>query len=145
MRRIQACINLDVENKEYLSSIDGSASEFINRLVKRYRESEEVQKAIGNIDQGDQKEIMEAAVKMTKREQAETELKIRAYFLDHPAIVYGIIKGPPPTSKQYQKLKDRMEWDKYRIKTDCDTIKKVLFDVIDKFDTKEYEKNINRL
>jgi hypothetical protein len=145
VRRVQSCINLDAENKDYLGSKPEGASEFINRLVKRYRESEEARKAIGNLEPVDTKEAMEEIIKMTKKEQEEAEVKIRAFFVDRPDIIYGIIKGPPPTSKQFQRIKDQLEWSKYEIRTDCDTIKRIIRDIKKTFNVREYEQTRSRL
>lgn len=143
VRRVQSCINLDAENKEYLSSKSEGASEFINRLVKRYRESEEARKAIGNLEPETQ--AMDEIVRTTKKEQEENEVKIRAFFMDRPDIIYGIVKGAPPTSKQFQRIKDQLEWSKYEVRTDCDTIKRIIRDIKKTFDIKEYEKTRERL
>jgi len=145
MRRIQSCVNLDGENKDYLGQRPEGASEFINRLVRKYRESEDARKALGNLDPDDGKDVADEAIKMTKKEQEDAEIKIRAFFIDRPDIIYGIIKGSPPTSKQFQRIKDQLEWSKYEVKTDCDTIKRIIQSVKKTFDIKEYERTRSRL
>jgi hypothetical protein len=145
VRRVPTCMGIDEDNKIYLKERGGSAAEFVNDLIRLYRDSESVR------DEADKREkrkprfergvALEQLIAKTKAEREDMEIKIRAYLEDHPWVIYSVATDQPPSSSELTKIKDRMAWSKYRIKTDCETIQKIVLEMAETFDIKAYEEN----
>jgi hypothetical protein len=147
VKRIPTCMGIDEDNKLYLADRSESAAEFVNSLIRLYRESESVRDEAEKFEKKkpklDRSVVLEKLIKKTKEEKADIEIKVKAYLADHPWVVYSVATDQPPSSSELTKLKDRMSWSKYRIRTDCETIQKIVLEEAEHFDVKEYEMKNN--
>jgi hypothetical protein len=142
MPRIQTCMGLDSDNKDYLESRGvRTASEFVNWLIRRYREEESVRTSAGEPpakSHGD-KELVKSVALRAGDEDAENEIKIRAYFLDKPAIIYLAIKERKHTKADICKIIDDLWFSKYEVDTTAAVVRRILKEEMSKFNVKEYE------
>ena len=146
-KRVATCMGIDEDNKLYLKERGGSAAEFVNDLIRLYRDSESVRDEAEKLEKKKPKlersVALEQLIEKTKKEKKDTEIKIRAYLEDHPWVTYSVATDQPPSSSELTKIKDRMAWSKYRIKTECETIQRIVLEMAETFDIVAYEEKNN--
>lgn len=145
VRRIPSCVGFDEDNLVWLQNRPETMADWINSVIKEYRENEKVRKALGKTVTTDEANKDKAALvesrlgEIAKKEQ-DDEIKIRAYLNDNPHIMYMAKTQRKFTKADICKIKDELFFSKYNVDTNLQTIRKVLKDEMPKFDVKAYER-----
>lgn len=145
MGRRASCIGFDEDNLEWLRQRPEGMAEFLNRLVRAYRNKKTVQSAVGNgVSNTDEEVELRTTVARVKEEivrsKQEQEDKIRAYLRDFDHILYMAKTQRKFTKADLCRIKDELYFSKYNVDVTIDEIKKVLRSELDVFDVSEYEK-----
>jgi hypothetical protein len=143
VRRIQACVNMDIENKEFASAQPDGQSEFMNMLIRGYRSNAAIRtmyegERLKGITKGG---TTEEALQQIASAKIEEEQKIRAYLHDMPHIIYMAKTQRKYTKADLCKIKDELYYSKYNVDATTDTIRRVLKEEISKFDVNAYEED----
>lgn len=144
-RRITSCIGFDQDNLLWLQARSEGMSEWMNRVIRAYRDDENVRKAIGNNVVTPEMEIerrkaLEASLDELAKKEQNDEVKIRAYLLDNPHIMYMAKTQRKFTKKDLCKIKDEIFFSKYNADVTVISIRKVLKEELMTFDVNKYEK-----
>lgn len=144
-RRITSCIGFDQDNLIWLQARPEGMSEWINRVIRVYRDDENVRKAIGNNVitpemEEQRKKILEESLDDIAKKDQDDEIKIRAYLLDNAHIMYMAKTQRKFTKKDLCKIKDEIFFSKYNADVTVVTIRKVLKEELMKFDVENYQK-----
>ena len=143
-KRIPSCIGWDEDNLEWLRERAEGMSEFLNRLVRAYRDKKTVRSAVGSdvLNPSEEVELREA-VQEVKRDIAksltEDEEKIHAYLQDNPHIMYMALTQRKFVKRDLCRIKDEIYFSVYNVDATLDQIKKALKEEMQKFDIKAYE------
>ena len=142
MSKVNTCIGFDPDNKEYLESRGPrKAAEFVNWLIKKYREEEAIRKLMGDAPYpSPDEEVMSEALSKTRDERKEQEIKIRAWLKENPYIIFNALKVRRPTNADLCYIKRELYFSKYELDVTTRQIAKILRDEMDKFDVEAYEK-----
>ena len=139
MRRIPSCIGFDPDIKEYLDSREQRTNaEFINCLIRAYKEQEAVREVVGKIERSNpvSMELMGGVSETLGDTKSSCEEKIRKVITEKPykwiiPIKTGKMKV---TRKLIVIIEDDTKW------LDCDakpterSIRRILKEEVDKFD-----------
>jgi len=144
-RRIPSCVGFDEPNLVWLQNRPESMADWINAVVKAYREDEKVRTALGTTVTTDEAATERASILAERlddieRKDKEDEIKIRAYLLDNAHIMYMAKTQRKFTKADICKIKDELFFSKYNVETNVQLIRKILKEEMQKFDTKQYEK-----
>jgi hypothetical protein len=143
VRRIATCMGIDPENKAYLESKeDISAAEFVNALIREYREKEGVRTAVGEIKRERPSPLSQDVVDKLEDPIAAKEeemVKIHAWFRDNDHILYIAKTQRKFTKKDLCRIKDDLYFSKYNVDANLQQIRKVLKEEMEIFDVKAYE------
>jgi hypothetical protein len=120
-------------------------ADWINAVIKAYREDESVRSALGNkvtTDEAvkDKQALLASRLDDIKKKELEDEIKIRAYLADNAHIMYMAKTQRKFTKADLCKIKDELFFSKYNVDTTIQLIRKVLKEEMQKFDIKAYEK-----
>ena len=142
VRRVLSCIGFDEDNIEWLRHRPEGMADFLNGIVAVYRNHDDIRKMI---DLATQTKVMgsdnlQEKLEKLKAEEVDNEVKIKAYFEDHPEIVYMAKIIRRPTKADICKIKDNLYFSKYAVDVRVEVIKKVLRECVKTFDDKKYEK-----
>lgn len=144
LARRQSCIGFDEDNLEWLRQRPEGMAEFLNRLVRAYRNKKTVQSAVGNdVSNPDAETELRQAIASVKedvvRSKQEQEDKIRAYLRDFDHILYMAKTQRKFTKADLCRIKDELYFSKYNVDVTLDEIRKVLKLEMETFDVKKYE------
>jgi len=144
MRRIPSCIGFDEDNLIWLQARTEGMAEWINRVTRAYREDEKVRQAIGNNVVTEQMEAerrkhLDESIGELARKDKDDAVKIRAYLLDNPHIMYMAKTQRKFTKKDLCKIKDEIFFSKYNADVTIICIRKVLKEELSTFDINKYE------
>ena len=119
-------------------------ADWINAVVKAYREDEKVRKALGTTVTTDEaakekSELLAARLDDIAKKDLEDEVKIRAYLTDNAHIMYMAKTQRKFTKADICKIKDELFFSKYNVDTNVQLIRKILKEEMQKFDVKKYE------
>ena len=145
-KRIQTCMGFDPDNKAFLEHRPEGASEFVNRLIKAYRDKKTVQTAVGNdVTNPDVEPELKQTVSSIKeeliRKKEEEEQKIRAYLRGASHILYMAKTQRKFTKQDLCRIKDELFFSKYNVDATVDQIRQILKSELDTFDVKAYEES----
>jgi len=143
MLRKNTCIGLDEDVMDYLKKQEVSMAQFINSLVRMYRDKDDAaRKAFGEIKVINpiSDNVMKELVNEDVTGKLDRGVKIRAYFLDCPWIVYNAKTQRKFTKTDLCKIKDDLFWSKYNIDVTTLEIRTILKESIDAFDVESYLK-----
>jgi len=144
VRRITSCIGFDNDNLVWLQARPEGMSEWINCIIKIYREDDKVRKVIGNNVvtpelEAERRRLLESNLTELARKDIEDAILIRAYLLDNAHIMYMAKTQRKFTKKDLCKIKDEIFFSKYNADVTVVTIRKVLKEELMKFDVSTYE------
>lgn len=119
-------------------------AEFLNRLVKAYRDKKTVQTAVGNDVSNPASELeLKSTVASVKEEIAksleEDEIKVHAFLKDNPHIMYMALTQRKFVKKDLCKIKDELFFSKYNVDATLTQIKTALKEEMEIFNVEEYE------
>ena len=143
-RRIPSCVGFDEANLVWLQNRPESMADWINSVVKAYREDEKVRVALGTIvttDEAaaDREAILTSKLDDIEKKDKEDEIKVRAYLHDNEHIMYMAKTQRKFTKADICKIKDELFFSKYNVETNVQLIRKVLKEEMQRFDVKKYE------
>jgi hypothetical protein len=120
-------------------------ADWVNAVIKAYREDEVVRAALGETvitDEAakDKESIVESRLEAIKDKEREDAVKVRAYLEDNAHIMYMAKTQRKFTKSDLCKIKDELFFSKYNVDTTVQVIRKVLKEEMTKFDVKAYEK-----
>lgn len=143
-KRVQSCIGFDTDNLKWLHDRPEGMAEFLNRLVRAYRDKKTVQTAVGNdvINPAAELELKTTVASVKEdivRMMEEDEVKIHAYLLDNPHIMYMALTQRKFVKKDLCKIKDELYFSKYNVDATLDQVKKALKEEMEKFDVEDYK------
>lgn len=151
VKRTASCIGFDEENLIWVRTRPEGMAEWINKVIKAYREDPSVRSVIGNrvlpeaaVETND-RVALEERLAALKKVEADDEIKIRAYLLDNKHIMYMAKTQRKFTKKDLCKIKDELFFSKYNLDTNTTIIRKVLKEEMGKFDVKAYEREIGKI
>lgn len=141
MRKVQSCVNMDLENIEWLKK-QGGISKNINDMVTVLRKHSDLHISIKSRVEVEGVQTTEATIRakeIIEQERVEREIKIRAHFRDFPHVIYLAKTRRKFTKSDLCKIKDELFYGKYNVIAEVTEIRKVLKDEMDLFDVEKYE------
>ena len=143
-RRVPSCVGFDEPNLVWLQNRPESMADWINAVVKAYREDEKVRKALGNTVTTDEVAAERATIVASRlddieKKDAEDKIKVRAYLQENDYIIYMAKTQRKFTKADLCKIKDEIFFSKYNVETNVQLIREVLKEEMQKFDVKNYE------
>jgi len=143
-KRVASCIGWDDDNLRWLRDRPEGMAEFLNRLVRAYRDKKSVQTAVGNdVVNPDTEVELRAAVVSVKEDivkrQDEDEIKIRAFLRDNSHIMYMAKTQRRFKREDICRVKDELFFSKYNVDATTVEIRRILKDEMSKFDIEAYE------
>jgi len=142
-RKTTTCLCISEENMEWLRSQETGISGTIGEMIDMIRTDPQFATAAGvafSKRSGVSLEAYEATKKTLIEGKVDRTVKIKAYFLDCPWIVYNAKTQRKFTKKDLCKIKDDLFWSKYNIDVTTIEIRTILKESIDAFDVESYLK-----
>lgn len=144
-KRIASCIGFDDDNLRWLRDRPEGMAEFLNRLVRAYRDKKTVQTAVGNDVSNPASELeLRSTVASVKEEIVKSmdddEVKIHAFLQDNSHIMYMAKTQRKFTRTDLCKIKDELYFSKYNVDATLTQIRKVLKEEMAAFNVDDYER-----
>lgn len=144
--RKPACIGLDEDVMKYLKEQDTSMAEFINCLVRAYKDKSAVKESVGvikrTIANPIESELVTGVLETTEDILADNQIKIKAYFLDSPHIIYMAKTQRKFNKADLCRIKEELYFSKYNVEANIKEIRKALKESIDTFDVEAYKEKV---
>jgi len=137
-RRIPSCIGFDDENLTWLRHREDSMADFLNTLVKEYRTLKPNEVSF----EQDIKKTIAGVSESTENATEEVQVKIRAYFLDSPHIIYMAKTQRKFNKADLCRIKEELFFSKYNVEANVKEIRKILKEAIDAFDVEAYKEKV---
>lgn len=143
-KRIPSCIGFDHDNLRWLKDRPEGMAEFLNRLVRAYRDKKTVQTAVGNDVSNPAAELeLKSTVASVKEDIVksleEDDIKIHAFLKDNSHIMYMAKTQRKFTRTDLCKIKDELYFSKYNVDATLTQIRTALKEEMAIFNVEEYE------